>query len=249
MLDYLLLIVFKKTQMHQARNSKIKVRKSNPALNRSRQVRLRRDMSEKSQKQRDNESKAYDVILIFVTAFAAPLAVHVCDVTMGKENNPLSSEKLLCAYFALIAAYVIYEFLLSYYKQTRLWDRGWKFGNSDALIFSTFIVVATIAIGYYDTLGGTLFILVILLFFVVILLFKPNRVRLDSRSMVFFALTVAVVIPVILQNTFGSGILDNPGHLAWIWVGQLIVCFAFDGVYVLAKRFVDTSRRNRRGKE
>lgn len=135
MLDYLLLIVFKKTQMHQARNSKIKVRKSNPALNRSRQVRLRRDMSEKSQKQRDNESKAYDVILIFVTAFAAPLAVHVCDVTMGKENNPLSSEKLLCAYFALIAAYVIYEFLLSYYKQTRLWDRGWKFGNSDALIF------------------------------------------------------------------------------------------------------------------
>ena len=68
-------------------------------------------MSKKEQNQRDTVSKSYEVILIFVTAFAAPLAVHVCDVTMGKENNPLSSEELLCAYFALIATYAICEFL------------------------------------------------------------------------------------------------------------------------------------------
>lgn len=200
-------------------------------------------MPKKDQKQSKNVSKSYEVILIFVTAFAAPLAVHVCDAIMGKENNPLSSDKLLCAYFALIATYVIYEFLLSYYKQTRLWDMGWKFGNSDALIVSTYIVVATIAICYYDTLGGTLFILAILIFFIIILLFKPDRVRLDSRSMVLFALIVAVVIPVILLNAFGSEILDDVGQLAWIWVGQLIVCLVFDGVYVLAKRFVDTDRQ------
>lgn len=192
-------------------------------------------MPKKGQKQSKDMSKSYEVILIFVTAFAAPLAVHVCDVTMGKENNPLSSEKLLCAYFALIATYVIYEFLLSYYKQTRLWDMGWKFGNSDALIVSTYIVVATIAVCYYDTLGGTLFILAILLFFILILLFKPNRVRLDSRSMILFALIVAVVVPVVLLNAFGSEIFDDVGHFAWIWVGRLIVCLVFDGVYVLAK--------------
>lgn len=224
-----------------------KVRKSNPARNRPQQARLRRDMPEKGQK--NSVSESYDVILIFVTALAAPLAVHVCDVTMGKENNPLSSEKLLCAYFALIAVYVIYEFLLSYYKQTWLWDRGWKFGNSDALIVSAYIVVAAIAISYYDTLGGTLFILAILLFFIIILLFKPDRVRLNSRSMVLFALIVSVVIPVILLNAFGSGILDNPGHLAWIWVGQLIVCIVFDGIYVLVKHFVDTDRQKQRDKE
>ncbi len=206
-------------------------------------------MSKENQKQRKNVSKSYEVIQIFVTAFAAPLAVHVCDVTIGKENNPLSSEKLLCAYFALIATYVIDEFLLSYYKQTRLWDMGWKFGNSDVLIVSTYIVVATIAICYYDTLGGTLFILAILLFFIIILLFKPDRVRLNSRSMVLFALIVSVVIPVILLYAFGSGILDNPGHLAWIWGGQLIACSVFDGAYVLAKRFLDTDRRNRKDKE
>lgn len=206
-------------------------------------------MTNKDQKQRKNVSKSYDVILIFVTAFAAPLAAHVCDVTMGKENNPLSSEMLLCAYFALIAAYVIYEFLMSYYKQTRFWERGWKFGNSDALIVSTYIVVATIAIGYYNTLGGTLFILAILFFFIAILLFKPDRVRLNSRSMVLFALFVAVVVPVILLNTFGSGILDNPWDLAWIWVGQLFVCIGFDGAYVLAKHFVDTDRQKQRNRE
>lgn len=206
-------------------------------------------MSKKEQNQRDTVSKSYEVILILVTAFAAPLAVHVCDVTMGKENNPLSSEELLCAYFALIATYAICEFLLSYYKQTRLWDMGWKFGNSDALIVSTYIVVATIALVYYDTLGGTLFILAILLFFIVIILLNPDRVRLDSRSMVLFALIVAVVIPVILLNAFGSGVLDNVGHLAWIWVGQLIVCLAFDGVYVFVKRFVNRDGQNQKDKE
>ena len=193
-------------------------------------------MTNKDQKQRKNVSESYDVILIFVTAFAAPLTVHVCDVTMGKENNPLSSEKLLCAYFALIAAYVIYEVLLSYYKETQLWEKGWMLGNSDALIVSSYIVVASIVIGYYDTLGGTLFMVALFALFIGILILRPNRVELSSRIMVFFAIIVAVVIPAILANAFGSDILNNPEKLTWIWLGQFVVCLGFDGAYVLAKR-------------
>ena len=180
-------------------------------------------MSKKNQKRRNNSPKTYDIILIFITAFAAPFASHACDVTMGKENNPLSSEKLLCAYFILIATYVIYEFLLGYYKETQLWKKGWMLGNSDALIVSTYIVVAAIMFEFYDTLGGIIFIGAILVVFFSILIIKPDRVKLSSRSMVLLALIVAVIVPVILTNAFGSDILNNPGRLAWIWIGQFII--------------------------
>lgn len=195
-------------------------------------------MSEKDQKKKRNASKSYDIVLIFITAFAAPLAAHVCDVTMGKENNPLSSEKLLCAYFALIATYVIYEFLLSCYKETLLWEKGWMLGNSDALIVSSYIVVTSIVIGYYDTLGGTLFLVILIALFIGILILKPNQVELSSRSMVLFALIMAVIIPAILANVFGSDILNNPERLAWVWLGQFFVCLVFDGAYVLIKKLI-----------
>ena len=193
-------------------------------------------MPEKNQKKKRNISKSYDIVLIFITAFAAPLAAHVCDVTMGKDNNPLTSERLLCTYFALIATYVIYEFLLSYYKETQLWKKGWMLGNSDALILSSYIVVASIVIGYYDTLGGTLFLVVLIALFIGILILKPSRVELSSRSMVLFALIMAVIIPAILTNAYGSDVLENPERLAWIWLGQFLVCLGFDGAYVLTKQ-------------
>lgn len=201
-----------------------------------------RDDLESSQKQKRNGVKSYDVILVFVTSFAAPLVSHVCDVTIGKENNPLSSEKLLCTYFALIATYVIFNFLMSYYKETPLWQGGWRLGNSDALIISSFIVVATVAIGYYDTLGGTLFIVVIFVLFITILLLRPNRVELSSRNMVLFALIVSVIVPAILANAFDSVIFNSPDHLAWIWFGQFIVCLGFDGVSVLAKQLTKKNK-------
>lgn len=206
-------------------------------------------MSKVNPKKGSNSPKTYDIILIFITAFAAPLASHACDVTMGKENNPLSSEKLLCAYFVLVATYVIYEFLLGCYKETRLWKKGWKLGNSDALIISTYIVAAVIVFGYYDTLGGTIFVGVVLIAFFVILIFKPDRVELSSRSMVLFALIVAVIVPVILTNAFGSDILNNPGHLAWVWIGQFIICVCFDGVYVIARKFANKENDKRTDKE
>lgn len=197
---------------------------------------------ESESKSKNDRLKSYDVILIFVTAFAAPLIAHACDVAFGKESNPLSSEKLLCAYFSLIATYVIYEFLLSYYKETSLWAKGWKLGNSNALVCSSFIVVATATIGYYNTLEGTLFIIAIFILFMIILLFKPDRVKLSSRSMLLFAMMVTAIIPAILLAAFNSGIFNNLEHLAWIWFGQFFVCFVFDGAYVSAKKL--TKRDN-----
>lgn len=206
-------------------------------------------MSQTNKNKSGEAAKAYDVILVFITAFAAPLIAHICDLTMGAENNPLSSEKLLCAYFALIATFVIYEFLLSYYKRTRLWKMGWRFGCSDALIVSLYIVVATIAIGYYNSLLGAMFILAILLLFIAILIFKPDRVSLNSRRMVFFALAVSVLTPFIYINIFGTGLLDKPTNLVWFWFAQFIVCFLFDGIFVLIQRHINKGRQNQQNQK
>ena len=173
----------------------------------------RGDMSKKNQKRRNNLPKTYDIILIFITAFAAPFASHACDVTMGKESNPLSSEKLLCAYFVLIATYVICEFLLGYYKETRLWKKGWMLGNSDALIVSTYIVAAAIVFGFYDTLGGIIFIGVVLVVFLAILIIKPDRVELRVNSILVCKFAIALSYAAFLSASWQRAISTRRGAL------------------------------------
>lgn len=179
--------------------------------------------------------QANDFILIFVTGFAAPLASHICDLLLGKENNPLSSEKLLCAYFFLIALYVIFECILSCYKKTSLWKAGWKLGNSDALIIVTFIVGTSIVIRYYDTLIGASAITILFIVSIFILWRKANWVTLNSRIMIMLALIVSVIVPSILLIGFGSERFFQPENLVLLWLGQFVACLGFDAVYVFAK--------------
>lgn len=177
-----------------------------------------------------------DFALLFLTCFAAPLVSHLCDLIVGSDENPLSSEKLLCAYFVLIALYVIYENIVGFLKKTRLWHKGWRLGNSDALLIALYIAGATVVIGFYDTLPGVLVIVSIFAVLFVLLWFKPVSIRIDSRKMTLFALMVAIALPVAVLGVYGGDGCADPAFLIWIVVGQFVACALFDAVYVLLKK-------------
>lgn len=177
-----------------------------------------------------------DFALLFLTCLGAPLTAHVCDLLFGAENNPLSSDKLLCAYFALVALEVLWENFFRAYQKTKLWEDGWRLGGSDAVLIALFVVVASVVLVYYDTLPGAVAVIALFLVFFVLLLFKIITLRINSWMMILIALMVAVIVPGVLLGVFGGEQFYSVVGLVRYFVGTVIVVFLFDAVAVLGKR-------------
>lgn len=179
---------------------------------------------------------AGNFILLVLSCLAAPLISHLCDLVFSPEENELTSEKLLCAYFLIISLDVIYGNIVRALKKTKAWKSFLYLGDSDVVLFAVYIVGISIVLGYYDTLPGAIAITVILVIAFILLAKRPDTFKIDAVRLILYALISAILVPTIMLNVYGRDWRTSVIALLSILVVAIAGRLLFTGSAYLVKK-------------
>lgn len=182
---------------------------------------------------RDNTPN--DLLIVIITCVSAPLLAHFLDLLYG-EANPWKSDRLVVLYFAAVAGYIVSAKCMRMLKESSLYERGLKFGNSDAFQ-NLFWAFPVLLVTYcYDYLPGVFITAILFLAAIVILYRDGEKVCINAIALCVsgvLAMAIAALAQMLPTEWSASEWIM---YLLRLLIAQAFVCLLFDAAAYLIKK-------------
>lgn len=180
---------------------------------------------------RDKKNNAVNLIIALLSCSLAPVISHFLDLAL--ENNEWDTERILVLYFASVTGFILQDKAYRAVKETGLYERGFKLGNSDALGFIIWSFPVAIVVVMYDDIVGIGSLAVMIVCAIIIVSKDYNRIQISSITMTMSGgvLLLFILFSVKMLPHLAKGNL-TVYYFKWMMI-QFIICFLFDMIVKL----------------
>jgi hypothetical protein len=180
---------------------------------------------------RDKKNNAVNLIIALLSCSLAPVISHFLDLVL--ENNEWDTERILVLYFASVTGFILQDKAYRAVKETGLYERGFKLGNSDALGFIIWSFPVAIVVVMYDDIVGIGSLAVMIVCAIIIVSKDYNRIQISSITMTMSGgvLLLFILFSVKMLPHLAKGKLTFY-YLKWMMF-QFIICILIDMIVKL----------------